>query len=193
VLTLAWILLFFGSFFYLLSRHHTWMMASINLVMVAQSNIFNRDFIIYHEVSMKLRSSGFLDQSNTYSLCFLNIAFTFRKCPSHICNYFSFNYVNAYVWMHHTVPSIGLSEPVPEKLKPPQNIFWGCFTYLIEMSRTLNCSSFLILTNLLCFSWTKNRFHLKATLFSSFLQSNFYDFFPLLSFLLHFFELEAAL
>jgi len=41
------------------------MMASINLVMVAQSNIFNRDFVIDHNrFSMELRSSEFLDQSN---------------------------------------------------------------------------------------------------------------------------------
>ena len=172
MLTLAWILLFFGSFFYLLSRHHTWMMASINLVMVAQSNIFNRDFIIYHEVSMKLRSSEFLDQSNTYSLCFLNIAFTFRKCPSHICNYFSFNYVNAYVWMHHTVPSIGLSEPVPEKLKPPQNISFGV-VLLPHWRGGLNRSPFMILTNLLCFPWTKKWLSSEN---SASLQSNNYVF-----------------
>jgi len=31
---------------------------------------------------------------------------------------------------------IGFSEPVPEKLKLLENIFWECFTYLIEMGRT---------------------------------------------------------
>jgi len=79
------------------------MMASINLVMVAQSKIFNRDFVIDHKVSMELRSSEFLDQSNTYNLYFLNIAFTFRKCPSRICKGFYFNYADAVVWMRHTL------------------------------------------------------------------------------------------
>jgi len=44
------------------------MMASINLVTVAKSNIFNRDFLIDHKVSMELRPSEFIDQSNTYNL-----------------------------------------------------------------------------------------------------------------------------
>ena len=72
---------FFGSFLYLLSRYHAWMMASINLFTVVQYNIFNRDFVIDHGISMELRSSEFLGQSNTYSLCFRNIAFTFKKWP----------------------------------------------------------------------------------------------------------------
>jgi len=103
VLALAWILLFFGSFLYLLSRYHAWIMASINLVIVAQSNIFNRDFVIDHKVSVELRYSEVLDQANTYHVCFLNIALTFRKCPSRVCNDFSFNYANAFAWMHHTL------------------------------------------------------------------------------------------
>jgi len=73
-------------------------MASISLVMVVQSNIFDRDFVIDHKVSVELRCSEFLGQSNTSNLCFLKIAFTFRKCLSHvICNAFSFNYANAFV------------------------------------------------------------------------------------------------
>jgi len=72
-------------------------MASISLVMVVQSNIFNRDFVIDHKASMEFRYNEFLGQSNTYNLCFLKIAFTFRKCPSLICNDLSFNYVSAFV------------------------------------------------------------------------------------------------
>jgi len=72
-------------------------MASISLVMVVQSNTFKRDFVIDHKVSMELRSSEFLGQSITYNLCFLNIAFTFRKCPYHICNDLSSNYANLFV------------------------------------------------------------------------------------------------
>jgi len=71
-------------------------MASINLVTVAQSNIFKRDFFIDDKVSMELRFSEFPDQSNICNLCFLNNAFTFRKCPSHIYNDFSFYYANAF-------------------------------------------------------------------------------------------------
>jgi len=71
-------------------------MDSISLVIVVQSNIFNRDFVIDHKVSVVLRSSEFPGQSNTYNLCFLKIAFTW-KCPSHSCNDFSFNYANAFV------------------------------------------------------------------------------------------------
>jgi len=58
---------------------------------------------------MELRSREFLDQFNTYNLCSLNTVlmvdrfFTFRKCPSHICNDFSFNCANAFDWMRHTL------------------------------------------------------------------------------------------
>jgi len=34
------------------------------------------------------------------------------------------------------ITSIGISEPVPEKLKLLHNIFLRCFTYHIEMGRT---------------------------------------------------------
>jgi len=55
-------------------------MASICLVMVVQSNIFNRDFVTDRKVSMELRYSEFLGQSNTYNLCFLKIAY-FQEMP----------------------------------------------------------------------------------------------------------------
>jgi len=97
VLALAWSLCFWQFFFYLLSLYHTSIMASISLAMMVQSNIFNRDFVSDHKVSMELRYRGFLSQSNTFNLCFLKIAFTFRKCPSHICNEFSLNYANTFV------------------------------------------------------------------------------------------------
>ena len=73
------------------------------LVMVAQSSIFNRDFVTDHKFSMELRYSEFPDQSNTYNLCFLIIAFNFRKCPSHICHDFCFNFTKAFVWMCRTL------------------------------------------------------------------------------------------
>jgi len=72
-------------------------------VMETQSNSFNRDFAVDHKFSMELRSGEFLDQSNTYNLCFLNIAFNFRKCPSHIYNDSSFNFTNVFVWMCRTL------------------------------------------------------------------------------------------
>jgi len=37
-------------------------MASISLVVVVQSNVFNQDFVIYLKVSMELRSSEFIGQ-----------------------------------------------------------------------------------------------------------------------------------
>jgi len=52
--------------FYLRLRNpgcHTWMMASISLVMVVQSNFCNRDFITDNKVSMGLRSGKFPRQS----------------------------------------------------------------------------------------------------------------------------------
>jgi len=54
--------------FYLRPRNpgcHTWMMASISLVMVVQSNFCNRDFLIDHKFSMGLISGEFPGQSIT--------------------------------------------------------------------------------------------------------------------------------
>jgi len=65
------------------------------------------------------------------------------------------------------IPSIGVSEATTEKLKLPQNIFLGSFTSSLQWAG-LNCSRFLILTNLLCFPGTKNDFHLKTALFPVF-------------------------
>jgi len=48
--------------FYLRLRYpgcHTWVMASISLIMVVQSNFCNRYFLIDHKVSMGLRSGEF--------------------------------------------------------------------------------------------------------------------------------------
>jgi len=186
-LCLLWhglIILLFGSFFYLLSRYDTWMMASINLVMVSQSNIFNRDFIIDHKLSMELWSSEFLDQSNTCNLCFLNVAFTVKKCLSHICNDFSFNYANAFVWMRHTLnchkwTCSGKAKTAPEH-------FLGMFYITRWNGEDLTAHPFWAWQICCAALERKNDFHLKTALFYSFLQSNFYDCCPLLSFLFPF-------
>jgi len=57
--------------FYLRLRNpgcHTWMMASISLVMVVQSNFCNRDFLIDHKFSMGLRWGEFPGQPITFNL-----------------------------------------------------------------------------------------------------------------------------
>jgi len=47
----------------LLSRCHTWMMASISLVMVVPPNFCNRGFVIDYRFSTELRSGEFSVQS----------------------------------------------------------------------------------------------------------------------------------
>jgi len=74
------------------------------------------------------------------------------------------------------MPSIGLSEPVPEKLKLPKTSF-GDVLHTSLKRAGLNCSPFLILTNLLCFLERKIHFHLKATLFFQFSTTQFFMFF----------------
>jgi len=56
--------------FYLRLRNpgcHTWMMASISLVMVVRSNFCKRDFLIDHKFSMGLRSGEFPVKSITFN------------------------------------------------------------------------------------------------------------------------------
>ena len=142
-------------------------MASISLVMGVQSNFCNRHFVIDRKLTIGLRSGEFLRQSNTY-FCFLKIFFTFsddrhgaRSCwnfppPSGnallISGMTFFNYISVFVYVHLT---LNWHKQTSKKLKLPQNIFFlGSFTTLLKWAG-LNCSLFLILTNLLCFSWTK--------------------------------------
>ena len=166
---------YFLAFFYLLSRWHTWMMTSINLVMVAQCNIFNRDFVIDHKVSMELRSSEFLDQSNTNNLWFLNIAFTFRKCSSHICNDFSFNYANAFVWMRQTLNWHKWTCSRKAKTAP-EHLLW-IFYKPHWNGQDLTAHPFWF-WQICCASLEpKNHFHLKATLFFQFYTIQFFMFF----------------
>ena len=165
------------------------MMASINLVMVSQSNIFNRDFVIDHKLSVELWSSEFLDQSDTYNLCFLNIAFTVRKCPSHICNDFSFNYTNAFVWMRHTLDWHKWTCSRKAKTAPEHLLAMFYITHWYGQDFTAHPfdpdkSTVLPLNEKMTFIWKQHFFTV------------FYNpilcFFSLLSFLFHFVELEAA-
>ena len=70
-------------------------------------------------------------------------------------------------------PSIDIYEPTPESQKlPAEHLLW-CFTTSFKLAG-LNWSPFLILTNLLCFPWTK-KFVWKQYFFqSSRLQNSFF-------------------
>jgi len=154
------------------------MMASINLVMVSQSNIFNRDFVIDHKLSVELWSSEFLDQSDTYNLCFLNIAFTVRKCPSHICNDFSFNYTNAFVWMRHTLDWHKWTCSRKAKTAPEHLLAMFYITHWYGQDFTAHPfdpdkSTVLPLNEKMTFIW-------KQHFFTVFLQSNFMFFFVII-------------
>jgi len=89
--------------------------------------IFNRDFVIDHGVSMELRSSEFLGQSNTYNLCFQNIAFTFRKYTLLIS-----------VMTFRSIAPMHLSECVIQcrisPTLPPQNAYRGPLMVFIKES-----------------------------------------------------------
>jgi len=128
--------------FYLRLRNpgcHTWMMASISLVVVVRSMFCNQDFLIDYKFSMGLRSREFPGQSITFNFaCWkssslfqmkdmrqypMGISSTIRKCLSHILNRFYFNCINVFVWIHHTLNWRKWSYCTIEKLKLPQNIF----------------------------------------------------------------------
>jgi len=90
------------------------------------------------------------------------------------------------------IPSIGISEPTPEKLKLPQTIYFcECFTTSVKRAG-LNCSLFSILTNLLCFPERKMSFIWKQHFFFQFsvVQHLCFLSIPIFS---SFFEWEAAL
>jgi len=205
--------------------------------MMVQSNYCNRDFVIDHESSMRLRSGEFqsnlthlvcvfrqktrvkiigvarrpkgrcppkfvaclvvlcferrcpkaitvaqvkiFDPPKTLDKILLEDSSTIRKCPSHIWNDVSFNCVNAPAWIYHTLSWLKRTYSRKAKISPESLLLW-VFYHPIELGRA-NCSSFLIVTNTLCFPWTKNAFQLKRTLFSSLLQPNL-RFLPILTF-----------
>jgi len=139
---------------------------------------------------MELRSSEFLDQSNTYNLCSLNTAFTFRKSTSHICNHFSFNYANAFVWMRHTLNWLKWSCPCKAKTAPEHLL--GMFYIPHWHGDGFNCSPFPIMTNLLCFPWTKKSLSSEGNTFFQFSTIQFLCLLPVIIFPSSFFWVRSC-
>jgi len=178
--------------FYLRLRNpgcHTWLMASISLVVVVQSNFCNRDFLVDHKFSMGLRSGELPGQTITFNFASWKSSSLFQMKDTgqypriflhHLeMAFLSITSMNLYKFM---IPSIGISEAATEKLKLPQNIVLGSFTSSLKWAG-LNCSQILILINRLCFPGTKNDFHLKTALFPVFYSPIFRLFFAHSAFL----------
>jgi len=122
----------------------TWIMTSVSLVMVAQYNFCNQDFVIAHKFSMGWRSGEFPGQSITFNFCFLKIVFTFldeRHGTTSCWNFphleMPFSYLEwLFFWLcqctclHSSYTQIVMSESAPEHL------ILRAFYYLIEMGRT---------------------------------------------------------
>jgi len=135
------------------------MMTYISLDMALQSNFCNRDFVYDHKFSMRLRSGefqqkyletpfldipGFQDnlthssslfQMNTWDNMLLKFS-SIRKSPLPLISGMDFLSITSVYLYKFIIPSIGRSEPTPEKLKMPQTIFFEVLHYLIEIGRT---------------------------------------------------------
>jgi len=108
--------------------------------MVVQYHFCNQDVLIDHKFSIGLRSGEFPGQPNTFNFCFLKIAFAFSDKRHGARSYWNFPppsgndlHISVMTVLSITlmylykfiIPSIGISEPTPEKLKLIQNIlFW---------------------------------------------------------------------
>jgi len=126
---------------------HTWMMASISLVMV-QSNFCNRDFLTDYKFSMALRSGEFPGQSITFKFASWKSSslFQMKDAGQYLIGIFllhqemPFSYLEWLFSQLHTsmylykfiIPSIGISEATTEKLKVPQNIFLASFASSLQ-------------------------------------------------------------
>ena len=129
---------------------HTWMMASLSLAMVAQSNFCNRDSLIDHKFSMGLKSGEFPGQSITFNFAYLKSSSLFQMKDTgqypigiflhyqempfaylewlfsqlHQCICINSSYLNWHKWSYYWK-----TETAPEHL-------FGFLYYLIAMGRT---------------------------------------------------------